>query len=319
MTPLVSVITPCFNAETYIEETLQSVFSQSYKAVEILVVDDGSTDNTVKLVKAYSPRVKLIESDHHGGSVARNKGLNAAGGEYIQFLDSDDLLLKDKLRKQVSILEELNLDMVLCGAQLMDATGTNFQSLEPDWDGRVISPFPENSDLFSYFLKTPFQTSLPLHRKSALEKVGGFREGLSRGQEADLHLRLAATQLRTALIKRSLVYLRQHPRQLTKQYHPAHSYLDILTGLVERLSIQTSLSDVQRSSLAEAIHQHSIYCFRNGFKEKAFAGFRIARGTSNSYVYVERKWVKCVARCIGSEATENLLLTFRQIKNGIIS
>src|SRR3990172_11149387 len=103
--PKVSVIIPTFNCEEYIEETLSSVLFQTFTDFEVIVVDDGSTDNTIKVIKPYLDKISYIQKDNGGQGSARNLGISLAKGEYLAFLDSDDLWLPDKLSLQVGYME----------------------------------------------------------------------------------------------------------------------------------------------------------------------------------------------------------------------
>lgn len=104
--PLVSIIIPVYNAEKYIEETLKSAIDQTWSNTEIIVVDDGSSDGSLAVVKKHEgDRVKVCTQNNKGASAARNKGLKEAKGKYIQFLDADDILHKDKIAHQVGVLE----------------------------------------------------------------------------------------------------------------------------------------------------------------------------------------------------------------------
>lgn len=108
--PLVSVITPAYNAERFIGETIESVLKQTYKNWEMIIVDDKSTDNTVNIVKSYAERdsrIKLIELEENSGSaIARNTAMDHANGRYLAFLDSDDQWIENKLERQVEFMKE---------------------------------------------------------------------------------------------------------------------------------------------------------------------------------------------------------------------
>jgi glycosyltransferase involved in cell wall biosynthesis len=102
--PLVSVIMPAYNTARYIREAIDSVLDQDYPSKELIVIDDGSTDGTLEVLRSYGDRITLIEQRNQGSAVARNAGLAAARGECIAFLDSDDIWLPGKLRLQVDHL-----------------------------------------------------------------------------------------------------------------------------------------------------------------------------------------------------------------------
>lgn len=101
--PLVSVIIPVYNSAKFLEETLQSVHDQTYPAIEIIVVDDGSTDDSAEIAQSYSG-VNYTYQENQGVSVARNTGISKAGGEYIAFLDADDVWLPEKLLVQIDFM-----------------------------------------------------------------------------------------------------------------------------------------------------------------------------------------------------------------------
>jgi glycosyltransferase involved in cell wall biosynthesis len=107
----VSVIIPTYNAEKTIGDTLDSVFNQTHKNLEIIIVNDGSTDGTLKLLNSYRDKIKLITIENKGVSNARNIGLNYASGDYIQYLDSDDLLTPQKIEIQLKALKESDADI----------------------------------------------------------------------------------------------------------------------------------------------------------------------------------------------------------------
>jgi len=105
--PLVSVIIPCFNSERHIRQAVESCLTQDYKNLEVIVVDDGSTDNSLSTLRAVKDKkLKIIRQANQGGSAARNQALRHVRGKYIQYLDADDFISKDKISAQVKILEE---------------------------------------------------------------------------------------------------------------------------------------------------------------------------------------------------------------------
>lgn len=118
--PLVSVIIPVYNVENYLKECLDSVLNQTYKNIEVIVINDGSTDKSLHILEDYSSKfnnIKIIDQENSGQSVARNKGLENAKGKYIYFLDSDDYILPDTLKKLIKKLEMNNLDIIRFAAR----------------------------------------------------------------------------------------------------------------------------------------------------------------------------------------------------------
>lgn len=118
----VSVICPTYNCEKFVSETIQSVLSQSYSNIELIIVDDCSTDKTIEIVKSFSDkRIKLIvNKTNSGAAFSRNVALKAATGEYIAFLDGDDVWLKDKLSNQINFMNEHNYAFTYTDYELID-------------------------------------------------------------------------------------------------------------------------------------------------------------------------------------------------------
>ncbi|PFA05077.1 glycosyltransferase family 2 protein [Bacillus cereus] len=126
--PLVSIVTPSYNANSFIEKTIQSVQSQTYKNWEMIIIDDVSKDNTCELIKEESKkdnRIRLIElKENSGAAIARNTGINNARGKYVAFLDSDDLWLPEKLEKQLAFMQNNDIAFSFTGYQIMNQDGT---------------------------------------------------------------------------------------------------------------------------------------------------------------------------------------------------
>lgn len=112
MTNLVSVIIPCYNAEQWLNEAIDSVLGQTYPQIEIIVIDDGSSDRSLEVVKSYGERVIWRSQKNQGANTARNAGFSLASGNYIQYLDADDYLLPDKIAQQVECLRSNDADFV---------------------------------------------------------------------------------------------------------------------------------------------------------------------------------------------------------------
>ena len=160
---LVSVIIPAYNIEDYIGRCLDSIISQTYKNLEIIVVDDGSRDHTGEILDNYAKkdrRIKVIHKENGGVSSARNKGIEAAEGDYIGFIDGDDLIESEMYKTLVDLLEEENADIAHCGYQMVfpdrvdyyHNTGkkkiqTTEEGLKDLLSGEMIEPVKINEDL----------------------------------------------------------------------------------------------------------------------------------------------------------------------------
>lgn len=140
MTPLVTVIMPVYNAERYMEQSIESIIAQTYQKWELLIVDDGSTDSSVQIMQEYCSRDRRIQmilsTGNEGVASARNKGIQAAKGEYIAFLDSDDLWKAEKLEIQIHYMQEHNCGFVYSAYDVIDEKNVYQKTITPYW-GKV--------------------------------------------------------------------------------------------------------------------------------------------------------------------------------------
>ena len=181
--PLVSVVIPCFNGARYLGETLESALAQTHPRMEIIVVDDGSTDDTAQVAKSYP--VTYLYQSNRGISGARNAGLRLSRGEYILFLDHDDRLLPEAVATGVRILEEHPECAVAVGEhRYIGADGRAMGSSNKRTAGRD----PYLLLLEHNFIETPCSA---LHRRSGLASAGVFDETLQGAEDYELYLRTA--------------------------------------------------------------------------------------------------------------------------------
>jgi glycosyltransferase involved in cell wall biosynthesis len=183
-TPLISIITPVFNGEKHIRECIESVLAQDYPCIEHIIIDDGSNDSTCIIISEY-PHVTLIKKSRAGATAARNTGLHNANGQYIKFLDADDILAAGALVLQWAASSGLADGQIGYGyAEEFSASG----------DSRLIKR--QNSQHCpSALIDLMFRNiliSLPLYPAASLHAINGFDERLQSGQEWNLHIRLAS-------------------------------------------------------------------------------------------------------------------------------
>ena len=202
--PLVSIIIPAYNAERYIRETLLSITNQSYKNIEVLVVDDGSTDNTRNIVIQEFPAIKYYYQNNSGGcSSPRNTGLKYSGGDFITFFDSDDIMYPDKISNQVNFLNNYpDIDIIYCDYinffDFQNQTTSHFKTCT------LLQPyFGFTSDHISDFTIDPYNTRYilinenfaisgsPLFRRSVFDITDNFDSELKASEDFDLHYRAA--------------------------------------------------------------------------------------------------------------------------------
>lgn len=181
-----SIIIPCYNGEATVADAVNSALAQTYPDCEVIVVDDGSTDNSLGVLESFASVITLLTGPNRGGAAARNRGVAAATGDYVQFLDADDLLEPKKIETSIGAIRELPRDII-------PVTDWRYEHLEESVPAEVLAFPAQDEDVLSAVLENGLQTSAPLHRRSTLVEIGGFREHLKCSQEKDLHLRLAAT------------------------------------------------------------------------------------------------------------------------------
>jgi glycosyltransferase involved in cell wall biosynthesis len=218
--PLASVIIPAYNAERFLRQAVESALAQTYPRVEVIVVNDGSTDGTQKLAEELARndgRVKVFTQENAGVGAARNRGITEAQGAYIAPLDADDFWYPEKLTRQIASLEERgeNWGLAYCWSRSVNEDGVITDSL-PHW--------PVEGDIFQALIYRNIigNASVPLFRASALRDVGVFRTRAEQGgaqgcEDWDLTLRVAAKHLAVG-IPEHLVAYRQISGTMTSNF-----------------------------------------------------------------------------------------------------
>ena len=217
MPPLISVIIPTFNRAAWIREAVDSVLAQTFQDFELLVVDDGSTDTTAEALGLYGDRLSYIYQARQGVSAARNRGLETAAGEWLAFLDSDDLWLPQKLEVQVDFLNR-NPQAEIC-------------QTEEIWirHGRRVNPRKKHrkpsGDIFApSLILCLVSPSAVILKKRLLAEVGSFDRSLPACEDYDLWLRISSRRP-VFLIEEPLVIKRGgHPDQLSRCLPPLDRY-----------------------------------------------------------------------------------------------
>jgi glycosyltransferase involved in cell wall biosynthesis len=184
--PLISVIIPVYNGERTIQETIESVLNQTFTNFELIVIDDGSQDSTLQIVSTIQdPRIKVFSHPNAGVSTSRNRGLSHATGEFISFIDADDLWTPDKLECQLKALQENPKAAVAY-------SWTDWIDRSNQLLGRG-SYLPEQGDVFAKLLLNDFVASGSncLIRREALAEVGNFDREVAPAEDWDMWLRLA--------------------------------------------------------------------------------------------------------------------------------
>jgi glycosyltransferase involved in cell wall biosynthesis len=269
-TPTVSVVIPCCNCERYVGEAIESALAQTYANVEVIVIDDGSTDGSLEVIRSFGERIRWETGPNRGASAARNRGLALARGELIQFLDADDLLHPEKLARMVPIASDPATGMVFCdGVKVDPQTGEHIKSLE--WPIGSADPVV-------YMAESQVLTPAPLHKAWQLREVGGFREDLPCAHDRDLHLRLACHGLPFTRLPEVLYTVRQLPGGLSWSIvRTADQVLGIVKGAEGILRERNALTDARAEALAGMLAGRARFYFRHGYLLRAYRYIREAR------------------------------------------
>lgn len=204
---LISVIMPCFNGEAFLEEAVRSALGQSHPEVELLVVDDGSSDRSPALLEAlgreFPGRLRVFSQKNSGPFPARNLGLSQARGEYIAFLDADDYWAPDCLARLHRALEGAGADLAYCGWQNV---GNLSSGNEP-----YLPPRYESEDPVQSFLRAcPWPIHAALVRRSVIEALHGFSVRRFSAMDYDLWIRLLAVTAKLVRVPEVLAFYRWH-------------------------------------------------------------------------------------------------------------
>ena len=220
----VSVIIPAYNGALYIGKAIESVLAQDYNNYEILVIDDGSKDNTQEVVSQYQNKVKYIYQENQGVAEARNRGLESAAGKYIAFLDQDDFFLPHKLSSQVAILDkDASIGLVNSGWEIVNREGIKLAAVEPWYNLPQL-------DLESLIIWKPVFLGAMLFRRSWLERCEKFATTLEQTPDVDLVLRLAGIGCPATWVKQATVAYRQHEKNASKNTSLQAQELDLILG-----------------------------------------------------------------------------------------
>jgi glycosyltransferase involved in cell wall biosynthesis len=205
MKPKVSVIIPNYNYSQYIGEAVESVLLQTYTNVEIIVVDDGSKDNSLELLETFGDKIKVLAQQNAGVSVARNNGVANSNGEFIAFLDADDVWLPEKLERQITLfLNDRTLGLVHVAVQDIDANGKN---LETHFDG-LSGEVSHELLLFKRAVILGGGSGIMIPRK-VFDEVGGFDLRLSTSADWDIFYQISS-RYKVGFINEILLKYRIH-------------------------------------------------------------------------------------------------------------
>lgn len=203
--PVISCIVPVFNGEAYLRAALDSILAQTYPALDVIVADDGSTDGTAAIAASYGERLRHVRQNNTGAPAARNLGLQAARGEFIAFLDADDLWHPEKLARQMerfTLRPDLEVSVTHLQNFWIDELAVEAESLR---DHPIAKPQPG------------YVTVTMVARRAVFDRVGNFNTGLTVGDPMEWFARAIEAGIRIEMLPDTLVYRRMHRHNLSWQ------------------------------------------------------------------------------------------------------
>ncbi len=246
----ISVIIPCYNVETYIEEGLQSVLNQTHPAREIICIDDGSTDNTIKIIRNLQEKFPnkiflYLNEKNRGATYTRNRGLAIAKGDFIQFFDADDILLPDKFEHQIKIISECSFSP--------DIIVNDFQ--RKNIDGTIETyTFPADDPWCGLLEGRLGVTTSNLYRRENVIAVRGWTEELLSSQEYDLMFRMLVAGSLVLFDTKIISYNRERVSGSITKSDPAGKWIRFI-NLRERIYHYLSANSMLKPERLESFRK----------------------------------------------------------------
>ncbi len=285
--PLVSIIIPLYNSEKYIAETIRSAQNQTWTNKEIIVVDDGSTDNSLEVANSCKDRhTRVITQQNKGASAARNAGLNEAKGEYIQFLDADDLLSESKIAAQVEVLIDYPNQVGLCGTvHFQDGEIPSGSAINHEWYA-IGSDNPADFLIKLYggeLIGPEYGGMITIHAwlcpKHILDKAGGWNEELSVDDDGEYFCRVLLACRGIKYTKDGVSYYRKfNNRPSLSAQKTYYAYKGVLKSTLLKAGYLTAkTSDVRAKAVLSRLLWDNAYNFYPHYKDLATIAEKHAR------------------------------------------
>ncbi len=285
--PRVSVVIPTYNSAKYLPQAINSVLQQTYSDYELIIINDGSTDNTPEVIQPYLElaTVRYFSQENLGVSAARNRGLKEAQGELIAFLDADDIYFPDKLQAQVAMFDaHPNIGIVNSGFRVIKEDG------EPIMDVQRWQDIPDLTPEI-WLLHKPVLPSAMMYRKEWFDLVGGFDTELFSSEDVEVTLRMIAQGCQGMWLPKITIYYRRHEASVTwkQTLRQAENSEEMQNKFFARSDLPESMRRVEKRSR----HQHLIWlgwlCYQNGFYSE------MAQYLWKSFEYTSYSWVETIA------------------------
>lgn len=316
MSDLVSIVVPCYNNIEFVREAIESAIDQTYLQVETIVIDDGSNDGSLDIIRSFGDKIRWETGINQGAPTARNRGVALARGKYIKFLDADDILLPDCIDRQMMQASKLTVDrqaIIYGDAIRIDRQGNHLPSYPFQPAQAIVDPIEQ-------ILSNCPLTSSPLHQRAYLAAIGGFDPRLTHGQEDDLHLRLVLSGVEFIYDPHPVYYYREYSddTRISNHAYTQKSALvdyDPIERQIKLIEQQTGkqLTDRVSSILAQRLWRSGRKLLRAGAVTEANRYFDKARQLAAKTCVVGQYPYPFLVWLFGAEFTEFL---FAQVKKG---
>jgi len=283
MYPLASILIPCYNSEQWISETIESALAQTWRNKEIIIVDDGSTDDSFAVAKRFkSPIVKVISQENRGAGAARNRALKEAQGDFIQYLDADDLLSSNKVESQISILLNHSNKVAVCDTiHFFDGEDYQLKSTSEKWY------LYDTDDPINFLIRlyggygqaAMIQPNAYLSPRSVIEKAGFWEEFYSPDDDGEYFCRVILASSGIRLSKNSINYYRKYR---TGQSLSRRNSRRAMEGILRSLDLKAKHllektdSEKAKYAFAKMYMEHGVNCYPR-YKDISFKAIQKAK------------------------------------------
>lgn len=278
MLPSISVVIPCFNSEKWIGLAIDSIFSQNYPEIEIIIVNDGSTDDTATILKRYSDKVRVIEQKNCGVSVSRKTGCENASGTYVKFLDADDILPPGSLLKLANVAMRYPKDIIVGKTNVVDEVG-NFISNS----GYNLPVFPTSESLLQreYLLTQATHSGLWLIPRAVLNEAPFFDSTIKLGEEYIFATQIISTGQQVRFVDEVVYSVRDHSTEgRLSRIGTESDYLLMLNLIINSTQlIKEYIRNYDQKAIriiARLCWSRGRHCLRCGYSSAAIAYFTFA-------------------------------------------
>jgi glycosyltransferase involved in cell wall biosynthesis len=261
---LVSVIITCFNKEKYITETVKSVLSQTHENFEIIIINDGSTDNSSNVIKKIKDeRLKLYEFENAGENAARNKAMKLVKGKFVAFLDGDDVWHSSKIEKQLKLMKDGNFDMCFCNYETIDdSSQINHSFFKVEFPNYSYENLTKKILMGNVILGS---ASSVIVKKNIIDKIGFFDETLKWGGDWEYWARIVYSTEKIAFLNEKLTNLRFGIEQVQSSLNMEKRRIDTISILNIFLK-NYALNNKKKSSLHLSLIKTN-YFYLSPYKE----------------------------------------------------